>query len=123
VAPGYLRFNQPNEAECNNSSAFSCKAYAVGNVLYLNWSPDPLDNVSFRPEIYVDPMGWRTGAAATYYNFSIGWQHWLSPQIEFRPEVGIYHATRDAFNGDANAGIAPNKRNVYFGASDVIVHF
>ena len=116
MAPGYLRFNQPNEAECNNSSAFSCKAYAVGNVLYLNWSPDPLDNVSFRPEIYVDPMGWRTGAAATYYNFSIGWQHWLSPQIELRPEVTWYHASKDAFD------LGTKDQETIF-SGDAIVHF
>jgi hypothetical protein len=118
----FILFNNPNEIQCSGTQ-LTCKGYAFGTVAYLNYSPDPLDNISFRPEIFSDPTGWRTGTAATYYNFSIGWQHWLSPQIEFRPEVGVYHATRDAFNGDSNAGIAPNKRNVYFGASDVIVHF
>jgi hypothetical protein len=119
----FILHNNPNEVSCSTSAALRCRGYAFGNVAYINYSPDPMDNISIRPEIYNDPTGWRTGTAAAYYNFSLGWQHWVSPQIEFRPEVGYYHATRDAFNGNANAGIAPNKRNVYFAASDVIVHF
>ena len=32
------------------------------------------------------------GPPTDYYEFSFGWQHWLSPQIEMRPEVGYYRS-------------------------------
>jgi hypothetical protein len=113
----YINFNAPNEAQCKNSTPLRCNAYAIGSVAYINYSPDPLNNFSFRPEIYYDPQGQRTGFAATYYEFSLGWQHWLSPQIEFRPEIGYYHSDgANAFNGGT-------KNYALIGASDVIVHF
>ena len=60
----------------------------------------------------------------TYGELTLAWQHWLSPQIEFRPEVGYYRSFgRPAFNGDSNAGIAPNRRDTWIAQSDVILHF
>jgi len=52
-------------------------------VMYLNYQFSPLDNVSFRAEFYDDFQAQRTAAFAgtRYTEFSIGWQHWLSPQI------------------------------------------
>ena len=53
-----------------------------------------------------------------------GWQHWLSPQIEFRPEIGWYESLNaKAFNGDSKGGIPPTKNTTLIGASDVILHF
>jgi hypothetical protein len=69
-------------------------------------------------------QGQRTGVATSYANFGIGWQHWLSPQIEFRPEVDFdYALDKDAFNGDSLKGQAPNRRYTLVGAMDAIVHF
>ncbi len=54
----------------------------------------------------------------------VGSQYWFSPQIEVRPEIGYYYALdNNAFNGDANAQIAPDKHYTLLGAIDMIVHF
>jgi hypothetical protein len=112
-----LKFNAPNMAHCSNPAAIRCNAYAVGAVAYINYSPEPRDNFSFRPEIYYDPQGQRTGTAATYYEFSLGWQHFYSPQLEVRPEIGYYHSDgANAFNGGT-------KNFTLIGASDIIWHF
>lgn len=112
-----LKFNAPNMAHCSNSAAIRCNAYAVGAVTYINYSPEPRDNFSFRPEIYYDPQGQRTGTAATYYEVSLGWQHFFSPQVEVRPEIGYYHSNgANAFNGGT-------KNFTVIGASDLIWHF
>jgi hypothetical protein len=122
-SPQYMQYNAPNAAQCSASS-LTCTATAIGTVAYINYQYSPLDNFSFRPEFYDDEEGQRTGVKTRYVNFGIGWQHWLSPQIEIRPEVDLdYAIDRDAFNGDANAGIAPNKRYTALAAVDGIVHF
>ena len=112
-----LNFNATRLAHCGNVTVLRCNAYALGSVVYLNYSPDPLNNFSFRPEIYYDPQGQRTGTPATYYDFSIGWQHWLSPQVELRPELGYYRS-----NG-GNAFNAGTKNYTVIGATDMIWHF
>ncbi len=123
-SPQYLANNAPNAASCHSVSQLSCTATAIGTVAYINYSPDPLNNFSFRPEYYDDEEGWRTGVRTGYYAFSLGWQHWLSPQIEFRPEIGYYRSiSAKAFNGNALAGITPNMNYTVLGAMDMIVHF
>jgi hypothetical protein len=123
-SPQYVPFNAPNAAHCGNTTDDSCTASAIGTVAYLNYQFSPLDNISFRPEFYDDEEGQRTGVRTKYANFGIGWQHWLSPQIEFRPEADYdYALDRNAFNGNATLGIAPNRRYSALGAMDVILHF
>ncbi len=123
-SPQYIPFNAPNAAQCSNPSNPTCTARAIGTVLYLNYQFSPLDNISFRPEFYNDQEGQRTGTKTRYLNFGIGWQHWLSPQIELRPEVDFdYSLDKNAFNGNVNAGISPDKRYTVLGAIDVILHF
>jgi hypothetical protein len=96
----------------------------MGFVSYLNYSPDKLNNISFHPEFFYDTQGQRTGVKTRYVDFSIGWQHWLSPQIEIRPEIGWYQSLNaNAFNGNSAAGIAPSKNTAIIGAADVILHF
>jgi hypothetical protein len=107
----------PFGAHCATATALRCNAYAMGTVAYINYSPDPLNNFSLRPEIYDDPQGQRTGSAATYWEVSLGWQHWLSPQIELRPEIGYYQS-----NG-AKAFNVGTKNYTLIGASDIILHF
>lgn len=119
-----MRFNSPNMAQCKNASVLDCRASAIGVLAYINYSPDPLNNFSFRPEFYDDQQGQRTGVKTRYVEFSFGWQHWLSPQIEFRPEVGYYRSLdRPAFNGNFNAGIPATKNYTVLGAMDMIFHF
>jgi hypothetical protein len=123
-SPQFLPFNAPNLAHCKNDTVLRCTATGIGVTGYLNYSPDPLDNFSLRPEYYVDDQGQRMGTPTDYYEFSFGWQHWLSPQIEFRPEIGYYRSIDGiAFNGNPTHGIAPDKNHTYFAGGDVIVHF
>ena len=122
-SPQFIPFNSPNLAQCKDPNALRCRAAAVGVVGYLNYSPDPLNNFSFRPEYYDDQEGQRTGVKATYYEFTVGWQHWFSPQLEVRPEVGYWEANRNVFNGSPSRGIGPNKNHTFIGAADLIAHF
>jgi hypothetical protein len=108
-----LNYNQPGMANCNGSSSVvSCTASSTGTVLYLNYSPNPMDNFSIRPEIYWDSQGQRTGTKAVYKNFALGWQHWFSPQLEVRPEIAYYHSSSPAFNGNMTCGAAPGCSNI-----------
>jgi hypothetical protein len=123
-SPQFIPFNAPNGAHCGSSAGLTCYAHATAVTSYLNYSPDPLNNISFRPDFYGDWQGQRTGTKARYLGFAIGWQHWLSPQIEFRPEVDYYRSFgANAFNGNANAGIAPSRNWLVMGAMDMILHF
>jgi hypothetical protein len=123
-SPQFIPFNAPNLAHCKNAIVLTCTASGIGATGYLNYSPDPLDNFSFRPEYYADDQGQRTGTATDYYEFSLGWQHWLSPQIEMRPEIGYYRSIDGiAFNGNPTHGIPADKNHTYFGGGDIILHF
>jgi len=123
-SPQYVPFNAPNLANCHSVTVLRCDAHTIGTTAYLSYQPGPLDNISFRPEYYYDPEGWRTGVRTEYLNWGIGWQHWLSPQVELRPEIDYYRSlSAKAFNGDSNAGIAPDKNYTVMGAMDVILHF
>jgi hypothetical protein len=113
----FISHNAPNEAFCSSSTPTRCNAYADGTVAYINYSPEPMDNFSLRPEIYYDPQGQRTGTPATYWEISVGWQHWFSPQIEVRPELGYYRSNgANAFNGGT-------RDYTFIGAGDLIFHF
>ena len=123
-SPQYIPFNAPNAAQCNSTSALTCTASVLATVAYINYQFSPLDNISLRPEFYDDKQGQRTGVKTRYLNFGLGWQHWLSPQIELRPEIDYdYALDRNAFNGNVNAGIPPTKRYTVLGAMDIIAHF
>jgi len=118
--------NAPGEAVCSNPNVLKCTAGSYGTTFYLNYSPDALNNFSLRPEFYWDPQGQRTGTAARYGNLAIGWQHWWSPQLEARPEVGYYHSfNAPAFNGNPNDTVhfPANKSNQVIVSGDLILHF
>jgi hypothetical protein len=125
-SPPYVNFNSPNLAYCSNSAVLKCNVESAGALAYLNYTLDPLNNITFRPEYYWDPQGWRTGTGGytQYMEYTLGWQHWLSPQIEFRPEISYWRSFHTpAYNGDVYAGLAPNKFVTTEFATDVIVHF
>jgi Putative beta-barrel porin-2, OmpL-like. bbp2 len=123
-SPQFIPFNAPDAAQCSSKTVLSCTATASGVVAYLNYQFSPLDNISFRPEFYDDEEGQRTGVKTRYVNFGIGWQHWLSPQIEMRPEIDLDHSIdHPAFNGDSLHGIAPDKDFALVFAGDIIAHF
>jgi len=125
-SPQYVKFNSPNLAYCSNPAVLDCNAESVGVLSYINYTLDPLNNFTFRPEYYWDPQGWRTGTGGytQYMEFTVGWQHWLSPQIEFRPEIGYWHSFHTAaYNGDLYTGTPGDRFTTVEFASDMIVHF
>jgi len=123
-SPQFLPYNAPNGAYCHNPNTLRCNAPEQSALFYLNYSPGALDNFSLRGEVFDDIVGQRTGVATTYYEAGLGWQHWLSPQIELRPEVTWYHsADAPAFNGNSNLGIAPDKKTQVVASGDIILHF
>ena len=126
-SPQYVTFNPPNQAFCADANALSCTGNAYGYLAYINYSPDRMNNFSFRPEIYDDPNGWRTGTGVPtrYYAATLGWQHWLSPQVVVRPEVSYWHSEAypgysGTFNGAFNGG---TKADMFMFAMDAVVHF
>jgi Putative beta-barrel porin-2, OmpL-like. bbp2 len=123
-SPQYLPFNSPGLAQCSNAVVLACTASVQTFLTYLNYKATPLDNISYRAEFYDDQQGQRTGVKTRYVETGIGWQHWFSPQIEIRPEVTYYRSLdANAFNGNANLGIAPNKNYAIVGSADIIIHF
>ena len=125
AAASGIRANAPSEAQCSSPTVLTCTAGSYGTTFYLNYSPDALNNFSFRPEFYWDPQGQRTGSAARYGNLAAGWQHWWSPQVEARPEIAYYHSfNTPAFNGNSNdSRFPPNKSNQVIVSGDIIWHF
>jgi hypothetical protein len=123
-SPQIVPFNAPNAAHCGNATALTCTADAQSFLLYVNYSPNKLNNFTLRTEFFMDPQGQRTGVVTNYVDAALGWQHWFSPQIEVRPEIAYYRSLNaDAFNGNANAGIPPSRNWAVIAASDLIVHF
>jgi hypothetical protein len=123
-SPQYMPFNAPFFAQCASAAVFSCKAEVQTELIYVNYKPTPLDNISYRIEFYDDKQGQRTGTKTRYLETGLGWQHWFSPQIEIRPEFSFYRSLdAPAFNGNANLGIAPNKNTALIGSADIIIHF
>lgn len=123
-SPQFMPFNAPFLAQCSNPGLFSCTAESRAALWYLNYKASPLDNISWRFEWFDDVEGQRTGTKTNYLETGLGWQHWLSPQIEIRPEVTFYRSLNGfAFNGNPNLGIAPNKNSALIASADMIIHF
>lgn len=120
-------FNAPNTAQCDDPNVLSCTARAFAATTYINYRATALDNFSLRLEFYDDFEGQRTTVKTRYVDVGLGWQHWLSPQVELRPEITYYKSLdAPAFNGNFNAlpvPIAPNKDFLWLAAADVIWHF
>ena len=111
-----FKFNAPNFAQCSSPYVVTCNARVFTTLMYVNYRINGLNNLSFRGEFYNDMQGQRTGVKTRYYEFGVGWQHWMSPQVELRPEVSYYHSMdANAFNGNFNTvnptglPIAPNR--------------
>jgi Putative beta-barrel porin-2, OmpL-like. bbp2 len=123
-SPQYMPFNAPNGAFCSSATVVSCTASFQTALIYVNYKASALDNITYRAEFVDDEQGQRTGTKTRYLETGIGWQHWFSPQIEVRPEVSYYWSMdADAFNGNANLGIAPNKNQALIASADIIIHF
>lgn len=60
---------------------------ARGIVNYFNIELDPSNMMSIRNEFYDDEQGQRTGFATRYSSHTIGLTHWVSQDLEIRPEL------------------------------------
>jgi hypothetical protein len=56
-------------------------------VNYLNIQLDPADMLSIRNEFVDDHDGQRTGFATRYSSHTVGMTHWVSQDLEIRPEL------------------------------------
>ena len=118
-----FRFNAPNFAQCKSVNTLTCTSNVQAELAYWNYQFSPLDNLSVRTEYFDDKQGQRTGVATGYLGLAVGVQHWLSPQIELRPELAYYHAGKDAFDGNGNHGVAPDRQQEVVLSGDAIFHF
>ena len=139
TTPFASMLNGPNFAQCASSTANACNSNLYATVLYINYSPDHLNNFSIRPEIFDDVQGQRSGNAGIYKNFALGWQHWFSPQLEVRPEINWMNFSKNSnnhglglaqgygFNANSTfgglAGGSGGKDHAMIVAGDVIFHF
>lgn len=63
------------------------KAGEYGIVNYLNVAVNPKNMLSFRNEWYNDQKGQRTGYATRYTTHTLGMTHWVTQDLEIRPEL------------------------------------
>ncbi|MHB8286431.1 MAG: outer membrane beta-barrel protein, partial [Caulobacteraceae bacterium] len=119
-----FRYNAPDGAHCADASSLTCRSNVQAELIYWNYQFAPLDNLSVRMEDFNDFQGQRTGTATNYEGVAVGVQHWLSPQIELRPEIAYYHNDVGyGFDGNGNHGIANNRNQEVILSGDAIVHF
>jgi hypothetical protein len=119
-----FRFNAPDAAQCKDPNTLTCRSNVQAELAYWNYQFSPLDNVSLRTEYFDDMEGQRTGVATGYAGVALGWQHWLSPQIELRPEIDYYRAdSGKAFDGNSNRGIPNDRQQEVVLAGDATFHF
>ncbi len=119
-----FRFNAPDGAQCKDVNTLTCHANVQAELAYWNYQFSPLDNLSLRTEYFDDMEGQRTGVATGYAGVALGWQHWLSPQIELRPEIDYYRADAGkAFDGNSNRGIPNDRQQEVVLAGDATFHF
>jgi hypothetical protein len=119
-------YNAPNFAVCPNPNEVTCTARVFTSLVYLNYQPTKLDNISLRAEFYNDMEAQRTAAlgGTRIVEFALGLQHWLSPQIEFRPEVAYYKALDSlVFNANPFLGLPPTRNYAVIASGDIIWHF
>ena len=123
-SPQNIERNAPGGIYCGNTSDVKCDANTYAALAYINYTPDSLNNWSYRLEFYDDANGWRTGTATRYFDTALSWQHWLSPQIEMRPEISYWKSfDANAFNGNPAKGVAGDKNNMVEVSGDLILHF
>ena len=120
----HFRFNAPDGAQCKDVNTLTCRSNVQAELAYWNYQFSPLDNLTLRTEYFDDMQGQRTGVATGYEGVALGVQHWLSPQIELRPEIAYYRAdSGNAFDGNSNRGIPNDRRQETILSGDAIFHF
>jgi hypothetical protein len=119
-----------NGAYCDSQTSASCTAREWAVVNYIAYQIDPFNSITFRSDVLDDMNGQRTGFRTLYYEFDLGWQHWVGDVFTIRPEVRWEHSNNyRAYGVDGGSFIDTN--NPYKGgyknqtqfAMDVIAHF
>jgi len=90
---------------------------AYGVVNYFNIELNPTNMLVIRNEWYKDEVGQRTGFATRYTSHTIGLTHWMTPDVEIRPELRYEHSY------DLPAYDAGKKSSQATALFDVILHF
>ena len=70
-SPQFMPFNAPNAAQCKNPAVLTCTADEQTFLIYINYSPNKLNNFSLRTEYFDDPQGQRTGVATRYADIAV----------------------------------------------------
>jgi hypothetical protein len=107
--PGYPLGQAPNFPSGHNP--------AFGIVNYFNIELNPHNMISIRNEFYNDEQGQRTGYATRYSSHTIGLTHWVSQDLEIRPELRYEHAY------DFPAYNAGEKSSQVTALVDAILHY
>jgi len=118
----YVNYGAPSGAICNPTFV-TCYSYEWAAVNYINYQIGPRDIVTWRTDYLNDARGQRTGFKTRYYEFDLGYTHWVGDAIELRPEIRYEHA-RDAEAYD-NPSAAPDggRHSQAMIAADAIFHF
>ena len=69
-SPQFIPFNAPGTAICSTTTVLTCNTDTQSFLMYLNYSPNKLNNFSLRAEWYDDREGQRTGVATTYIDIA-----------------------------------------------------
>ena len=118
----YLNYGAPSGGICKPTLVY-CYTYEWAAVNYLNYEFGPRDVVTWRTDYFNDARGQRTGFKTRYYEFDLGYTHWVGDTIELRPELRFEHARDvDAYdNPTATPGAGRNSQAMI--AMDAIFHF
>ncbi len=119
-----------NGAYCDSQTSPNCTSREWAIVNYLAYQITPFDAIEFRSDIFDDLNGQRTGFRTLYYEFGIGWQHWIGDVMTFRPEVRWEHSNNyKAYNVDGGSFVGTTSpynggsKNQATLAMDIIAHF
>jgi hypothetical protein len=118
----YITYGAPNGAICNPKVVY-CYSYEWAAVNYVNYQFGPRDIATFRTDYLNDARGQRTGFKTRYYEWDLGYTHWVGDALELRPEIRFEHA-RDADAYDnPTATLGQGKHSQAMIAADAIFHF
>ena len=112
--PGFGAYGTPGVA---GSSPLPGTAGEFGIVNYLNFELNTNNMMTFRNEFYNDMKGQRTGFATRYSSHTLGITHWVSSDLEIRPELRYEHSY------DLSAYDAGKKNYQVVGLVDAILHY
>lgn len=119
----YLAIGAPSGAQCSNPAVQFCYSYEWAVVNYLNYQMGPRDILVFRSDYLNDARGQRTGFKTRYYEFDLGYTHWMGDVIELRPEIRFEHAQEAQAYDNPTASPDGGRHSQAMIAADAILHF